>query len=437
MKESETIELKKSTAELKEAIISIVAILNKHKRGEIYFGIRNDGRIVGQHVTENTIREISKTISDHIEPKIFPQINKVIIDKKECVHVEFSGEDVPYYAYGRAYVRVGDENKQISVKELENLILKKNKDKLKWDSEVCKKAELKDISLKKLKWFVKETNRHYMSIENSLEKLGLLKDSKLINAAVILFGKNPEKFFRNAKLRCAVFGTTETSIIIDRQEFEGDLFYLIEKAEEYILKNIHIGMRIEGLRRIDAPEIDKEAFREAIINAFCHRDYYEYDSINIAIFKDRLEIRNPGTLYGGLTIEQIKKEMISKRRNEIIADMFHQVHFIEKWGRGIGLILSKEPDTEIKEIANTFIVVFKRKEVKEPTQKTTQKTTQKIIELVKQNPKITREEMSHEIGITPDGVKCHINNLRKAGILKRSGGRKGGHWTIKETQKWH
>ena len=75
------------------------------------------------------------------------------------------------------------------------------------------------------------------------------------------------------------------------QDFEGDLFYLIEKAEGYILKNIHIGMKLEGLRRIDVPEIDKAAFREAIINAFCHRDYREFDSVNIAVFKDRIEIR--------------------------------------------------------------------------------------------------------------------------------------------------
>ena len=82
------------------------------------------------------------------------------------------------------------------------------------------------------------------------------------------------------------------------------------------------------------PEIDKEAIREAIINAFCHRDYYEYDSVNVAIFKNRVEIRNKGLLYGGLTIEQIKTEMVSERRNELIAEIFHEIHWIEKWGRG-------------------------------------------------------------------------------------------------------
>ena len=145
------------------------------------------------------------------------------------------------------------------------------------------------------------------------------------------------------------------------QDFTGDLFYLIEEAEKYILRNIHIGMKVEGLKRIDVPEIDKEAIREAIINAFCHRDYYEYDSVNVAIFKNRVEIRNKGLLYGGLTIEQIKTEMVSERRNELIAEIFHEIHWIEKWGRGISLILSKEPDADFKEVGTQFIITFKRK----------------------------------------------------------------------------
>ncbi|MBI2148022.1 ATP-binding protein, partial [Candidatus Woesearchaeota archaeon] len=119
MKESETLELKTSTSELKEAIISIVAILNKHQRGELYFGVKNDGTVVGQTVTENTIRQISQTISENIEPKIFPKINEVTLEGKNCVHVEFSGDNVPYFAYGRAHIRVGDEDKKISAKELE------------------------------------------------------------------------------------------------------------------------------------------------------------------------------------------------------------------------------------------------------------------------------------------------------------------------------
>lgn len=373
----------------------------------------------------------SKSISDHIEPKIYPEIKKEEIGGTPCITVNFAGNDLLYYAYGRAYMRVGDENRQLSAKEIEKTILEKNKEKMAWDKETCKEARISDISIKKLKWFLKKAGKPFDNIENSLDKLGLLKDSKLLNAAVILFGKNSFKFFQNAKLRCAVFGQT-TAVTIDMQEFTGNLFDLIERAEKYILENIHIGMKLEGLYRVDIPEIDREAFREAIVNAFCHRNYYEHDSVNIAIFKDRLEIRSPGALYGGLTIEQIKKEMVSKRRNKLIADIFHIVHFVEKWGRGISLILSKEPNTNFKEIADTFITTFKR-EGAEKDKETVGKTVGKILALISENPKITRDELSAKTGLTIRGIEWNLEKLKQKGLLKRIGPAKGGCWeAVKE-----
>lgn len=107
--ETETMELKKSTSELKEAIISLVAMLNKHQRGGVIFGIRNDGTVVGQQVSDKTIRDVSKAIADHIEPKVYPVVEQVSIDANQCIKVQVEGGEHPYYAYGRAYIRVADE----------------------------------------------------------------------------------------------------------------------------------------------------------------------------------------------------------------------------------------------------------------------------------------------------------------------------------------
>ena len=148
--ETEILELKRSTSELKEAMISIAAILNKHQRGELYFGIKNDGTVVGQMISDKTLTDIAKAISDHIEPEIFPVIQDVNLSGKECIHVEFHGNEAPYYAYGRAYIRVGDSNRQLSAKEIENIILEKNKDKLRWDNKICDAGNLADISSQKL-----------------------------------------------------------------------------------------------------------------------------------------------------------------------------------------------------------------------------------------------------------------------------------------------
>ena len=434
MKESETLELKKSTGELKEGIISIVAILNKHQKGELYFGVDRDGKVVGQTVTENTLREVSRAISEHIEPKIFPKVNEVVIEGKHCVHVEFSGNNVPYYAQGRAHMRVGDEDRQMSAKELEWLILQKNQERMKWDKEICKEAKMSDISTQRLKWFLKKAGKRFDTVENSLKKLGLLSQGKLLNTAVILFGRNPEKFFPNAKLRCAVFGETK-AVTIDMQEYVGDLFTLIEKAEKYILENIHVGMRLEGMYRVDVPEIDKEAFREAVINAFCHRDYYLYDSVNIAIFKNKLEIRSPGLLYGGLTVEKIKTKEISERRNELLAEMFHQVHFIEKWGRGIGLILSKEPDTNFEEVGRQFVVTFKRKGVSgavgvnEGVSEGVFEGVNSLLESIRKNPGKRVPQLAKILSIPAKTIERWIKQLKEEEKIEfRGSPKKGGYW---------
>ncbi|MBN1696969.1 MAG: hypothetical protein JW881_05620 [Spirochaetales bacterium] len=133
-------------------------------------------------------------------------------------------------------------------------------------------------------------------------------------------------------------------MIIDRHDFEGDILNLIDEAHKYVLKNINIGMKLKGIEREDVPEISSEATREAIINAFCHRDYRDPDFIRIAIFKDRVEIRNPGGLYEGLTIEELRNGNISKRRNPLIAELLRRIGLVEAWGRGIPLILEKGPE---------------------------------------------------------------------------------------------
>lgn len=124
-KESETVELKKSTSELKEAVISIAAILNKHGKGELYFGIKDDGTVLGQMCGKDTVKDVTEAISTHIEPKIFPNVSTKKIQGKHCIKVVFRGSHRPYLAYGRAYARVGESDKQLSVQEMEDEFLKK------------------------------------------------------------------------------------------------------------------------------------------------------------------------------------------------------------------------------------------------------------------------------------------------------------------------
>ena len=113
LKESETIEFKKSTAELKEAVISAAAMLNKQGFGTIYFGISDNGTVHGQSVGRNTLKQITQTIVDNIEPKIYPTIEEILFNGVTCIKVDVKGINSPYFAYGKAYIRVGESDKSL------------------------------------------------------------------------------------------------------------------------------------------------------------------------------------------------------------------------------------------------------------------------------------------------------------------------------------
>lgn len=156
--EDEITELKKSTSELKEAIVSIVSILNKHRHGKLYFGIKDDGTVVGQEVSGKTLRYISEVISNKIEPKIYPKISNVKIEDKDCILVEFEGEDVPYFADGRAYIRVSDRDQKLSIAEMRKIFLKTENESGSWDSRISDKT-IEDVNEEILKDYIERANK--------------------------------------------------------------------------------------------------------------------------------------------------------------------------------------------------------------------------------------------------------------------------------------
>lgn len=334
-KESETLEFKKSTSELKEAVISVSAMLNKHGKGILYFGIKDDGTVIGQQVGRRTLRDISRTIADHIEPKIFPKVRQKNIKGKSCIFIEFEGGNSPYFAYGRAYIRVADEDRQLSVKEIERLILKKSNFPSPWETGNSD-VSIKNISIKAIRQFVKRANEagrinyRYDSPHNVLNKLGLVHGRKLLNAAKVLFSNS-----HMVEVQAAVFAGKDKLTFLDIQSFRGNLFELIQKSEQYIKEHINWRAEIKDFKRKEIPEIPVAAFREAIINSLCHRDFANPKGNEVAIFKNRIEIYNPGNFPEGYTpAEFIKGTERSILRNPLIANSFFLASDIERWGSG-------------------------------------------------------------------------------------------------------
>ena len=448
-KENETLELKKTTSEIKEAIISIVAILNKHHEGILYFGIKNDGSVIGQDVGEKTLRDVSKAIADNIEPKIYPEISKLKRSGKDCILVKFSGTETPYYAFGRAYMRVSDEDRQLSAREVENIILKKHRHKIQWERRVSD-IELGDIDEKTVKNYIVKANDagrldyKFNNLKHVLKKLGLIDGEKLLNAAQILFSdKNTVEF------QAAIFSGTDRLNFLDIKSFRGNLFYLLEEAELYIKQHMKWRVKFGKLEREEIPEIPVRAIREALVNSLCHRDYQAPKGNEVAIFKNRIEIYNPGQFPEGLTPEDfISGNERSVPHNPLIADILFFSKDIEKWGSGLKRICdecaSNKVKTEFKIIKTGFLVTFYRPETREMKKskgsalktipetipETIRKTAEQIIEQIIKNPCITTRELAKIIGITEIGIKYNLSGLKAKGVIKRIGPNKGGHWEI-------
>jgi ATP-dependent DNA helicase RecG len=464
-KESENLEFKKTTAELKEGVISMVAILNKHRGGELYFGIHNNGTVLGQTVSDKTLRDISQAVSNHIEPKLFPKIELVYLDDKQCIRVEFSGDETPYFAYGRAYIRVADEDKVMSPAELENYIVRKIERKEPWDDTASDILPL-DIDESALIDFMERANQAkritfgYTSKEDVLNRLNLMKDGKVKNAAVALF-----KGFPLLEVQMAIFATTERLTFNDIDRSGGNIAQLAAIAEKYIRNNIRWRVVLDGsLKRKEIPEIPIDAVREAIINSFCHRDYKSTQNNEIVIYSNRVEIYNPGTFPEGLTPQDfIDGKGSSVKRNPLLAQLMYYVKDIESFGTGISRISNECKTAGVKvefEIRKLGVaVVFYRPEIhpvldvsngngitENITENITESITENITESITVNktqkmilvqmlktPRITAKTLAEILGIADRNVKNHIKSLKQAGIIERVGPDNGGHWIVKKS----
>lgn len=460
-KESEYLELKKSTSELKEAIISIVAILNKHCSGELYFGIKNDGTPVGQDVSDKTLRDVSHSIADHIEPKIFPEITAVKLEESFCIRIKFEGIETPYFAFGRAYLRVADEDRMLTSKELQKIILNKYENIVPWDTEAPEKNpfSINDIDEKSVQIFIERANAvgrinfPFTNKNDILKKLKLMKGELLTNAAETLFGGGM------VDLQMAVFAGTERLTFIDIKRESGNVFKLIDTAELYIKSNIKWRVKFGKMQREEIPEIPIEAIREAIVNSFAHRDYRNSKSNEVAIFKNRVEIYNAGDFPEGYSpLDFIKGEERSILRNKLIAQILYFSKDIESWGSGIKRIYNICKDNgvkvEFKTLKSGFVVVFYRPDFEEENINvynideskhshvgisdginvginiSLNNTQEKLLAILKNNPEITAEQAAYKLGLKPRTVERAIKFLKTSGFIERKGSKKTGYWNL-------
>jgi ATP-dependent DNA helicase RecG len=214
-----------------------------------------------------------------------------------------------------------------------------------FDAAACPEATIKDLSRQKLQEFLAraQAERNYplgprTSTEKALAHLNLLDCGRLSHAAILLFGKQPQRFLITSEVKCLQFhGTTVAKPIPDYHIFKGTVFELVDQSVAFVMSKIAaaVGTRAQSTQAPVTYELPPAAVAEAIVNAIAHRDYASSASVQVMLFADRLEIWNPGELPPSLTPESLRLPHASIPRNPLIAEPLFLTRHIEKAGTGI------------------------------------------------------------------------------------------------------
>lgn len=434
IKESAKVEFKNSLSEM-DQIIETVSAFSNTKGGMIYIGVEDNGAICGVTIGKGTLESLANSIKQNTDPKVFPDISEVKKYSKTIIKVFVPEYPVkPVWAKEKAYIRVGKTNQRIPAEKIREL-LKRNTPFL-WDKQLSSDFKLTDIDISEIKSFIrraKDERNSDIGQKNKatvvLEKLNLRKNGKLTNASVLLFGKDPQKYFPRSLVRCALFANNKAIDFLDIKDVEGNIIRQVPEALQFIRKHINVSVKISGKpERDEIWEIPSNALREAVINAICHRNYEDTGNVQIRIFNDRLEIWNPGTLPESITLDSLKKEHRSIPRNELIARCFYLIKYIEQWGTGTNRIINlckeaglKEPKFEIRN--GDFVVTFFRKAIQEEkpvTRLRLNETQKKIIKFIEEKGSARTSEIKAYLRISDRIIRKYTTEL--SAIL---------HWTGK------
>jgi len=443
--ESETIEFKKSPSESKEIIKTISAFANT-KGGRIFVGVSNSGKALSVEIGKDTVERLVNQITQNTDPKVHPHITVEKIDEKQIIIVKVKeSSDHLVLAFGRPYKRVGKSTLLMSKDEYERVILEKHKDKLYFDSQICKEATLGDIDNIKVKRFLERASFERrldinpdINPKETLGKLNLIKKDKLTNAAILLFGKNPQKFFLQAETRCARFKGTEPLEFIDMKVFGGNIIDQREDALEFVKEHIQLHAEIKGTERIERWEYPIEAIREAVTNAICHRNYKISSNVQIRIFDDRIEVWGCGPLPEPLTVEDLRKKHDSVLRNPLIGKCFFLIKYIEQWGTGTNRMIKKclssgLPEPLFEEISGNLVVTFRGKITKEYLEGLELNKRQIVaMEYIKKIGKITNKNYREIFPeISNETARFDLNTMVKKRLLNKRGEKKGVYYTLR------
>ncbi|OQX56402.1 MAG: transcriptional regulator [Candidatus Cloacimonas sp. 4484_209] len=397
--------------------------------GSVIIGVSKTGKIKGINLSNKELERLTEKIVGKLV--IHPDIEIEKIKGKKILKISVQKSRIPVSFDGKYFERVGNTTREMKPERLRQFFLKGTN----WDSIINEDAKFNEIDEETVKMFIRmgrAKGRLRVFDENTdiktlFEHLKLSNKDKLTNAAIILFGKDPQKYFLNAALR-VIRLKNEITPIGDRL-IDGNLFRQVVEGEEAIKNFLGVRYEIKKLVREEIWDYPLPAIREALINALIHRDYFRWNvQTQIKIFDDYIWFYNIGGLPEGITLEQLKEPHSSVPRNPLIVHIFYLAGLIEEMGTGIERIMEAMsraglPEPEFKEEMGGFSVYF-RKDIytEEYLRKMGLNERQiKAVMYVKEKGKITNREYQGITGISRQMATIDLKQLVEKGVLIKTG----------------
>jgi len=333
--------------------------------GVIFIGKDDNGVIVGVDGYKKLMDDIPNKIRNYMGISV--EVNLHEESGKHFIEIMTQPYSVPISLRGRYYYRSGSTKQELSGASLNEFLLRKSGKT--WDDVIEPRATFSDISEKTVSTFLRASENagripeiEGLTIPELFEKLRLIENGQLKRAAIILFGKDPAKFYPNTFVKIGRFGKDDADLTFQETE-EGNLIVLLQSVQTQLNhKFLTRQIEFEGMHRIEKGEYPVPAIREMLLNALAHRNYMGAP-IQIRVYDNKIIFWNEGTLPEGLTFESLKGFHTSRPRNVLIADVCFKGGLIDSWGRGTLKIYdacreAELPEPEIKEFQGGFLVTL-------------------------------------------------------------------------------
>lgn len=306
--------------------------------GRIYIGVDDRKNIIGVKDAKQLMEDIPNKIVTHLG--IVADVNLLMDGDREYIEIMVSPSNMPIAYKGQYHYRSGATKQELKGLALQDFIMRKMGRT--WDEIPVERATLDDIDRPSIDYFLKRgisagrlsSDESGSSTQNVLENLHLIDDEgRLKTAAILLFGKKPQRRFAGVEFKIGRFGQSESDLIV-QDVVEGNIIMMVNRVMETLKgKYLYSPIHYEGMQRVEPLEIPEDGLREILYNAVVHKDYTGAP-VQMQIYDDHIEVWNEGGLPMGYTPETLMRKHSSRPRNKWIAHAMFKAGFIESWGRG-------------------------------------------------------------------------------------------------------